>query len=588
MERRKGRRMQRQSFLHGALILVVAIAIEKVLGFIYKIPLSWVITSLGTGYFGTAYTLYTPMFSIATAGFPIAISRLVSENYYRGRYRDIRQIHRASIRIFLILGFLSTGFMLLCARPYVQNVMHVSVQSTMPAIYAIAPAAFFASMMSIYRGYYEGLRNMTPTAISEVVESFCKLVFGLTAAIVIVNSGLKEFAASGTVYGVQVANEKYAKIATLPYAAAGAIFGVTLGGFFGFLFLLVYHKRNGDGITREMLAGAPRPLSMGKTASKLFHTAIPVALGSLVINLSSLVDSTLLQRRIGDLLSTDASALMKMYENIIPKEFLTSSNLASFLWGCFGSASSLFLLVPAFTQAFGVSALPNVTEAWTSGDKVRIRRSMESVLRTVTLITIPSGIGLSVFAMPIASLIYPSADQAPYIIGHILMLLGVASTFAATETPVDSMLQAVGRLDIPVKLVAVGLAIKIVLNYILVGIPQINVLGAGTGTLVCYLLTCVMALYLLRRVTKVRLNYFAILFKPFLAAVLSIGASWLLYRAAISFISPKIAVCAAMLIAVVLYGICILWFHALNKNDISMLPKGQKILKILEKHNWIR
>jgi stage V sporulation protein B len=588
MERQKEKRVHRQSFLHGALILVIAIVIEKIIGAIYKIPLSWVITSLGYGYFQNAYSVYSPMFSIATAGFPIAISRMVSENYYRKRFRDIRQIHRASIRIFLVLGVTALTIMLLAARPYTEFVLRSNAQNALPAIYAIAPAVFFASLMSIYRGYYEGLRNMTPTAISEVIEAVCKLLFGLTAAVIIVNSGLNEYAKSGTVYGIKAANQTYAKIATLPYAAAGAIFGVTLGGLFGFLFLLLYHKKNGDGITPEMLRSSPRPMPMRLTMSRLIRTAIPVALGSLAINLSSFIDSTLLQSRIGDILNTNAAALFGMYRSIIPQEYMSSKAIPSFLFGCFGNATNLFMLVPSITQAFGVSALPSVTEAWTEGDPKRIRRSMESVMRIVTLITIPSGIGLSVFAMPIASLIYPSADQGPAIVGKVLVILGLASIFAATSTPVDSMLQAVGRVDIPVKLVVVGLVVKIITNYTLVGIPEINVLGAGTGTLLCYLITTVMALYSLFRVTKISLNYFGIFFKPFLASVVSIGISWLMYRAASVFISGKIAVCFAMLLSVLLYAVCVLWFHILNKHDISMLPKGQKIVKILEKHNWIR
>lgn len=589
MERQRRQKVHRQSFLHGALILVIAIVIEKIIGAIYKIPLSWVITSLGYGYYQNAYSVYSPMFSIATAGFPVAISRMVSENYYHGRFRDIRQIHRASVRIFLVLGVLSLTLMLALSKPYTYFVLRGSnAQAALPAIYAIAPAVFFASMMSIYRGYYEGLRNMTPTAISEVIEAVSKLLFGLSAAILIVNSGLKEYAQYGTVYGIKQANETFAKIATLPYAAAGAIFGVTLGGFFGFLYLFLYYKKNGDGITREMLLSSPRPIPMKLTISRLVRTAIPVALGSLAINLSSFVDGMLLQSRIGDLLKTSADTLMNMYSSLIPQEYASTDKMASFLYGCFGNATNLFMLVPALTQAFGVSALPSVTEAWTEGNPKHIRRSMESVMRIVTLITIPSGIGLSVFSMPIAALIWPDSDQGPQIIGRILVILGLASTFAATSTPINSMLQAVGRVDIPVKLLGVGLVIKIITNYTLVGIPEVNILGAGTGSLLCYLITTIMALYFLFRVTKIRMNYFAIFFKPLLASLLSIGLSYLIFRAVSVFISEKIAVCFAMVLAVVLYGVCVLWFRILSKHDISMLPKGQKIVKILENHNWIR
>lgn len=588
MEQQSKGKVRRQSFLHGALILIMAIAIEKVIGAIYKIPLSWIITPLGYGYFQNAYSIYSPLFSLATAGFPIAISRLVSENHFRGRYRDIRQIHKASIRIFLFLGLAAFTIMAVGAKPYAQFILRENAQNAMPAIYAIAPAVFFASMMSIYRGYYEGLRNMYPTAISEVIESISKLLFGLTAAIVIVNSCLREYAQSGTVYGVKMASEKYAKIAALPYAAAGAIFGVTLGGFFAFIFLVIYHKRNGDGITKEMLRLSPRPLPMKLTTSRLIRTAIPIALGSLAVNLSSFIDGMLLQGRIGDILATNSAPLLAMYSGIIPLEYIKSNGVASFLYGCYGNATNLFMLVPALTQAFGVSALPSVTEAWTEGNPKKIKHSMESVLRIVAMITIPSGIGLSVFAQPIVNLIYPGADQAPAITGRILILLGLASVFAATSTPISSMLQAVGRVDLPVKLVVVGLTVKVITNYTLVGIPQINVLGAGTGTMLCYLIITVLALFFLYRVTKIRLNYFAIFFKPFLASLISVGVAYLLYRAAIVFISGKIAVCMAIIITCFLYTVCILWFRVLNRHDISMLPKGQKIVKILEKHNWIR
>jgi stage V sporulation protein B len=586
MGKSKNTGMRRQSFLHGALIMVVAITITKIIGALYKIPLADVLTPVGNGYFTNAYSIYNPLFSLATAGFPIAISRLVSENNARGRYRDIRQIHRASIRIFLFLGILSLSIMVIGAKPYMNFVLRGNASSALPAVYAIAPAVFFASMMSIYRGYYEGLRNMYPAAISEVIESLCRLIFGLTAACLIVNSGLKEYAQSGTVYGVKMASENYAKLATLPFAAAGAVFGVSLGGMFGFLFLFAYHKRNGDGITKEMLCRSPRPLTLRATASRLIRTAVPVAIGSLAVNLSSLVDGMLLQGRIGDVMVANPAPLLSMYTGQFSREAIATGKIPSFLYGCYGNALTLFMIVPAITQAFGVSALPSVTEAWTQGNPKRIRHSIQTVLRVVVLITVPCGLGLSVFAVPICQLIYP--HSSPDIVGKILVTLGLASIFAATSTPIDSMLQAVGRVDLPVKVMFIGLAVKIILNYTLVGIPEINVMGAGTSTLVCYVIITVLALYFLCSVTKVHLNFLAIFLKPVLASVVSVGAAWGIYHEVSLVIPSRIAVLIAIPVSVFLYMACILWFRALNRHDILMLPNGQKIAKILEKHNWIR
>ena len=587
MEQRKGPAIKRQSFLHGALILMVAIALEKVIGAVYKIPLAWILTPTGNGYYQNAYSLYAPLFSLATAGFPIAISRMVSENSVRGRYRDIRQIHRASVRIFLFLGILSFSLMFFGARPYVSYVLSGSPQNALPAIYALAPAAFFTSMMSIYRGYYEGLRNMYPTAISEVIEALCRLVFGLTAAYLIVRYGMGEYAASGTVFGVPMETEDYARLATLPYAAAGAIFGVTLGGMFGFLFLWVHHRRAGDGITREMLRDSPRPMPMRVTSSRLIRTAVPIALGSLAVNLSTLVDSTFLQMRIKHIMDTSPQILLAMYKGIIPQSDIQLNLVPSFLFGCFGNATTLFMVVPAITQAFGVSALPSVTAAWTAGDPRQLRRSIESVLRVVAILAIPAGLGLSMLSTPIATLMF-RAHNAPQITGKILILLGLGAIFAAISTPINSMLQAVGRVDIPVKLLAVGLLVKIVLNYTLVGIPEINVMGAGTGTLVCYFLITFLSLYFLIRETRVMPHLLPIFLKPTLASILSVGAAWLFQRYAALRVSGDIATVLAVLLAVVLYFFCLLWFRALNRQDLIMLPKGQKIVKILEKHHWIR
>ncbi len=588
MNGKKSAGMGKQSFLHGALILMVAIALVKIIGALFKIPLAWILTPVGNGYFGNAYALYFPIFSLATAGFPIAISRLVSESAARGRYRDIRQIHTVSTKIFIILGIIAFSIMFFGAKPYVQYADSNNPQSALPAIYALAPAIFFNSLMAIYRGYYEGLRNMYPTAISEILEALSKLVFGLTAAYLVIQSGMKEFAAKGTVYGIKQVSADFAKQATLPYAAAGAIFGVTIGSVIGFIFLFLYHKKNGDGITLEMLRGAPRPVPMRVTRSRLIRTALPIALGSIAVNLSTLIDATFLKRRINDIMVGNSQVILDMYKNDIPSVVVQMNNVPTHLFGCFTNANTLFMLVPAITQAFGVSALPNVTDAWTRGDPKKIKSSIETVLRIIAMITIPSGLGLSVLSGPIVRLLYGGAANSPAIIGKILAIMGIAAIFAAMSTPINSMLQAVGRVDIPVKLLAIGLVIKLVLNYTLVGIPHINVVGAGTGTLICYLFITVFSLYFLCRETRIVPNFMVIFVKPLLSSAICVAAAYFVQIAAASFLPDRLATLLAVGVAAVIYIICMLWFKALHKSDILMLPKGQKIAKILEKHNWIR
>ena len=169
----------RQSFLHGALLLTAGVLLVKVIGALFKIPLSTVITEDGMGYFSTAYSFYNVIFSIATAGFPVAVSRMVSENDSLGRWRDVRRIKSVAAPIFLLTGAVGTALMVLGAPLYTRAVGNAGA---LPAMLALAPSVLLCSLAAVYRGYYEGLRNMTPTTVSQVIEALAKLLFGLSGA----------------------------------------------------------------------------------------------------------------------------------------------------------------------------------------------------------------------------------------------------------------------------------------------------------------------------------------------------------------------------------------------------------------------
>ena len=259
------------------------------------------------------------------------------------------------------------------------------------------------------------------------------------------------------------------------------------------------------------------------------------------------------------------------------------------LAGCYGQAATIMMLVPAITQTLGISALPTVTAAWTEGNHKRIKNSIESVIRVTTLITIPAGLGMSVMAHPLMRLIYfDGANQSEVdIIAKCLTTLGIAVIFTSTSTPLCSMLQAVGRVDLPVKLLSIGLVIKIALNYMLVGIPSINIQGAGVGTLICYAFITASSLYLLCREAHIVPNLVSVFIKPLIASALCAVAAWVSNSLLAFFLPNRLATLLALCVAVIVYVIALLAIRAINRSDILMLPKGQKIIKILEKHRWI-
>ena len=576
-----GMKRKQQGFLGGALVLLLAVAIVKGIGALFKIPLNAVIGDVGMGYFGTAYTLYNPVFSLATAGFPVAISRTASEWLARKRYRDVRRLHALSVPIFLLLGALACAFMLLAAPPFL-SFINRGDQNALAAVYTLAPAVFFGSLSAVYRGYYEGLGDMRPTAFSEVAEAVCKLVIGLSASCFVMHRAMEEYGAAGTVFGSPVTSEEYARSAALPWAAAAALLGVTVGSVISFLVLWLTYRLRGDGITREQLARAPAPARRKTIVAALVRTAVPVALGALAVNLSSLVDTAFLQNRMNALMQTDAEALLSQYGSFLRPEDIAQGRVPTALFGCYTNALTLFTIVPAMTQAFGISALPNVTAAWAGGSRVKLEHSVENVLRISALVTMPAGLALSVLADPIARLL----GYNP-ISGRILVLLGLGAVFAAVNVPINSMLQAVGRIDLPVKLLCTGLVIKVGLNYALTGIPEINVMGAGMGTLVCYFFLAFFGLAALGRETGLHMRLFRLFGKPLLCACLAAAAGWQTAALVHRLCPGRLEALPAMAVFLLVYAACVLFFRVLRRSDINALPGGEKIAKILEKHRWI-
>ena len=576
-----------QSFLKGAAILGSSMVIVRLMGMVYKILLSGMYGGVGTGLFNSAYALYNPLFMLSTAGFPIAISRTVSESIAKKRYRDVRQIHKLSVPIFVIAGLICFLAMVVGSFIYVRI---INAPNAIFALLCLSPTIFFGCLMSIYRGYFEGMRNMTPTAISEIIEAACKLFLGFTASFITMKLCMKAYYSSGYVFGIKCVSEAEANAASIPIAIGAAITGISLGSFFGFIFLFIRYKRGGDGISVSDLRSSPPPRRNNVIIGNLVRTAIPIGLGSIVMSLADMIDSTLVMKRIFNIMETNPDALLNVYGSLIPDDVLASNNTHTYLYGCYGIALTLMMLVTAVTQVFGTTALPSVTAAWTSGDRTKLKESMETVLRVTVLVTIPSGIGMSLLAEPLLSLIYSSPNVANEVeIGSkVLAVMGISVIFIATSTPLCSMLQAIGRVDVPLKLFIAGMIMKIVVNYVLVGIPEINIQGANVGSIVCYGFVTVTAMFILCRETKITPNFVSILIKPLIAAIIC-GIAAYFSEILFDFVCvQRVATLLAILTAIIVYFIVLLLIRAIKREDLLQMPKGNKIVKVLEKRRLIR
>lgn len=586
-KREKNIKRKDQSFMQGTVILTGSLLLVKIMGILFRIFVTGMIGPTGATYFTVAYEIYNPLFALATAGLPIAISRMVSESVANGRYRDVKKIKRISSPIFLLTGTVGLLLMILGAF-VVPNLPFVNVPGAFYSVIMLAPTIFFACLMSIYRGYYQGLKNMTPTATSEVIEACFKFFVGYVTSYSIIRFGMQEYLTNGTFLGKAYATKELAETAIMPLASAGAILGISMGAAAGFFYLILRDKIRGDGITKTEIMNLPEAKS-GKTIAKtLIKSALPIGLGAIIMNVAGLIDTTLILHRIQYVMSTMPNELLSQYGAKIGESIIRSKDgVHGFLMGCYSFTLPLMMLVPAITQAFGIVALPSVTRAWTLNDRAKLKKSMETVIRMTMLVTIPAGIGLSIIGPELLSVIYRSRPNAVSIASGIIPILGIATIFTAASTPICSMLQAIGRVDLPVKIISIGLVIKIFVNYVLVGIPQINIQGAGIGTLVGYAFILITSMYMLFKNTKVVPNFISTIMKP-LVGSLFCGVAAKIMMVLLKGRTPAImAIALSIIFAVVVYLLALIALGGLSRSDIRLLPKGEKIIKILEKLRFI-
>lgn len=579
---------RKQSFLHGALILTAATVIVKIIGAIFKIPLTLVLGGEGAAHFYTAYDIFNPISAIAIAGLPIAVSKLVSESVAGGRFRDVRRIRKISLCLFLATGTVGFAVTLIFARPFAALVGNPN--GAVPVM-AIAPAVLFLCLMSSYRGYYEGLRNMYPTAVSQITEACAKLILGYSLSLWVLKLGLEDYTKTGTVFGVVVQSLEQAKTAVLPFAAAGGILGVTLSTLCGFVYLLIRHIGKGDGITSAELTAAPAPRASGELLKSLIRIGIPVCLGALVVSLTSTIDLASVMNRLTTAVSKNPELVMGMYAGVLPQD-MTLERLPAFLFGTYkGLPMTIFNLVPAITTAFGISVLPAVSAAWVRSNTEELKKNVESALRVTSLVAIPAGCGLMALAGPVLTLLYnfkgDGLASEVAISTPILSFMGISVIFVAITSPVNAILQAIGRADLPVKFLLVGGLIKLAVNYFLVAIPSVNILGAPVGTLLCYLFIVIASMIAVSRQTHMVPNLLSVFIKPIIAGVFCGASAWGSYGLLVRACDARVSTLISIAIAAILYVIVLFLIRGISLDDILMLPNGEKIAKVLEKHGLI-
>lgn len=436
--------------------------LSKVVGAIYRIPLTSVIGAEGMGLYQMVFPLYTLMLTISSSGLPSSISKLISENLAKNNYKQANKIMCVS---FLLL----ICFSLVCSLlVFLLSGVFANIQGNINAkicYLGLAPAIIFVGLISGFRGYFQGLNSMTPSALSGFFEQIFKLGFGLYFAKLLIGRGVS-------------------------YGVLGALIGISLSELIASMYLFVTYIIVRNKQKKLNLVSKGEVLSTKKTAFRILSLSLFVSLGGLIMPLTMLIDSSIII-------------------NILKAIGLSTSKATSLFGLQTGTVGSIINMPVVLSLGVATAILPCVSSAKAKGDMTLVTKSASKAILMTLIFALPAAVGCYTFSEPIIRLLYSRSLSSEEILiaSKILEVASVTIFYLALVQVSSGLLQGLGRFYVPVISLACGAVVKIILNLLLVRVPSINILGAEVSSAMCYFVALLINLSVLIKHGVVKLNF---------------------------------------------------------------------------------
>lgn len=537
MQKKSGR-----TLLKGTLILIIGNIIVKIIGAFFKLPLANIIGADGMGLYNASFIVYDIFLVITTSGFPLAISKMVANASAHGNDYEALKIFRVTRDFFIITGLTGAAAMAGGAKFFSGFIGNTR---SYPCILVLSPAIVFVSLMSAYRGYYQGTNDMIPTTISQVAEAVARLVVGLTLSWELKKAG----------FGIEI-------------ASAGALVGITVGEFTSTSVLALIHSiRQRKSPYRRKEDIPPRILRKAAPARKIiaamFKTSIPIAASTLIISIINMLDNSVIMHRL--------------------QTIGFNEQQANTLYGCFNMAFTVFSLPITIVSAVTVSVFPILSYAYAAKDFHTVSKAAGASLRIAMLAAAASAALFVSLSFPIIHLLYFSQPRDAAIAAPLLLLLGPSAVVIALTMITSCILQAIDKLMTPSFSMIAGGVVCLGMNWLLVGQKGIGIYAAPAGIFACYLLTTVLNLHAIRKSKKVRLSFKNLFAKPFLPAVSMALAGIGIFRLLEPSLGTLKAAGIAIFFGILVYFTVLFLNHGIEAEDLEMLPKGKQIAAFLRR-----
>ena len=532
--------MSKTKFIKQAAILAIASLLVRLLGFLYRLPLTNMLGDEGNGIYSAGFYLYNFFLVMSSAGLPAAISKIVSEKVALEEYRNVKKTFKISLILSSTVGLIFSIVMFVSAR-FFCNI--IGSPDSYYTILTLSPTVFIVSVMSVFRGYFQGLGTTVPTALSQVIEQIFNAIFSIYLAYLLV--------------GI-----------SLPLGAAGGTMGTGIGALAGLIYILMVFLNRKRYINRKLSKKTHkyRLESNREIAIKIIKTAAPIIAGTAIFSMTNLIDMQMVNSR------------------LTASKAFTDSQVTALYGQLTGKYVTLTTLPVSISTALATAVLPSIASSMIQGDIKTVRKKIDVSLRLTMIISIPAAIGMGVLADEILLLLFPNYSD-----GGLLLKWGALSIiFLALCQIITGILQGIGKVATPAKNAFIGSIIKIPINYFLISIPSINVIGAIISTTVCYLVASLLNFITLRKVTKIRPDYNGIFFKPAIASIVMGVFCYFSYKFIFYFSkSNAMSTLISIFIAIIVYLVSLAVIGGFKREDLSLLPMGRRLISILDRYRLI-
>lgn len=534
-----------KNYLKQGMILAAASIIAKIIGMIYRIPLTRILGDEGNSYYSTANEIYNIILMISTFSLPLAISKLVAERLQKGEIRNSQRIFRCAIRFGVIAGGIMSLMTYFGAQLITGKIMNVGNAAF--ALRVLAPAIFIYAIVGCYRGFFQGHSNMIPTSVSQLIEQIVNAFVTVYCAGMMFKLG----ASIG-----EVNNEPSIGPA---YGAAGGTFGTVVSITIAMLFLMFiywgYYRATRRKIRNDKISG---PLSDRTIYRALIFTIIPIVLSTLVYNLTTIVDQGIF--------------------NSVMKASGQTEATYSAVWGIYTGKFRVLMNVPlSLASCLAPSVVPALTAAKTTGDWKSCRDKVGESMRLTMVITIPCAVGLGVLASPIMQMLF--SDARP--MTAKIMQIGIpVIIFYAISTLSTGILQGLDHLRIPLISSVVALLVHLIALQIMLRSTDMGIYAVVVANIVFAVVVCAINAFAIGKVLHFRQEYLRTFIIPTISSVVMGAAVWVVYRV-LHFVLGNVISCVfSIAVGMAVYGCILIKMGGLTEREIRSFPKGNQIVKL--------